>query len=317
MIARTRVLVLLAGLMTLGIATQTTAADKQRITLSAGTQGGSVYTFATALSSLVNKYSPSVELSVRSGGTSENILLLESGELKLAGASGMDYYTTKNAPPKDSAMIRTVSVMFPALQVIMVPKDSPANSVADLKGKRFAMNDRRTGAYTVNKIMLEALGFSEADFRSQYQSVSATTDAFRAGGLDGFAIIIPPGGASFVTEMANSTRGLKFIWLTQQDLSKILKQYPFFAPYTFAAKALPGVDKEANTFGYWLEVIAAKDMSDEAAYQIVKVMHERHDELVQISRATALATPRNTVTAAAFPLHPGTQKYFREIGALK
>ena len=306
-----------AGVMILAVSMLASGADKQRITVAAGTQGGSVYTFATALSSIVNKYAPGVELSVRSGGTSENILLLESGEVKLAGSSGMDYFTTRNARPQDSPSIRTVSVVFPFLQVIMVPKDSPANSLADLKGKRFAMTDRRTGAYTVNKLMIETLGFAESDFRAQYQSVSTTTDAFRAGNLEAFGIIIPPGGSPFVTEMSNSTRGLKFVWLTQPELDKIIKQYPFFAPYTFPAKSLPGIEKDSNTFGYWSELVASKDLSDDVAYQIVKTMHERHAELVQIFRSTAQATPQNTVKAATFPLHPGAQKYFREIGALK
>ena len=317
MFARRIAPALISGAMVLTISLHAPGADKQRITVAAGTQGGSVYTFATALSSIVNKYAPSLELSVRSGGTSENILLLESGELKLAGSSGMDYFTTKNARPQDSPSIRTVSVVFPFLQVIMVPKDSPANSLADLKGKRFAMTDRRTGAYTVNKLMIETVGLSESDFRAQYQSVSTTTDAFRAGSLDAFGIIIPPGGSPFVTEMANSTRGLKFIWLAPPELDKIVKQYPFFKPYMFPAKSLPGIEKDSNTFGYWSELVATKDLSDAAAYQIVKAMHEHHAELVQIFRSTAPATPQNTVNAATFPLHPGVQKYFREIGALK
>ena len=317
MFARSILPALVAGVVAAACGMQVLAADKQRLTIAAGTQGGSVYTYSTALSSLVNKYSPTVELSVRSGGTSENILLLESGEVKLAGSSGMDYYTTKQARPQESTLIRTLSVVLPFGQVIMVPKDSPANTLADLKGKRFAMNDRRTGAYTVNKLMLEAVGLTEADVRGTYQSVTVSTDAFRSGNLDAFAIIVAPGGAPYVTEMANSSRGLKFLWLSPADVAKITRQHTFFTPFTFPAKSLPGVENEAHTFGYWSELVAARDLPDEAAYQIVKVINERRDEFVQMFRSTGSATPQNTVKAASFPLHPGAQKYFREIGALK
>ena len=317
MSARTIVPALFAGLLGLLVAGGAAAADKQRLTLSGGTQGGSVYTFGTALASVVNKYSPSVELSVRSGGTTENILLLESGELKLAGASGVDYFIAKNAQPKDSASIRTVTVMFPFLQVVVVPRDSPANTVADMKGKRFGMADRRTGSYTVNKIMFDVLGIGESDMRAQYQSLNTMVDALRGGSLDGFAVVLPAGGAPFVSELANSSRGLKFLWLPPADLARLLKQYPFFTPLSFPAKSLPGVDKEAFTYGYWGELLATADLADEVTYQIVKVMHEHHAELMQIFRSTSEATPQNTLEAAAFPLHPGVQKYYRETGVLK
>ena len=67
-------------------------------------------------------------------------------------------------------------------------------------------------------------------------------------------------------------------------------------------------------------LIAHAKMPEDIAYKVVKAIfsnvHEGKFALVNIHPIAAQLTPANAVNSP-LPLHPGAQKYFREVGALK
>jgi len=58
-------------------------------------------------------------------------------------------------------------------------------------------------------------------------------------------------------------------------------------------------------------------VSEEAAYNIVKIIHENKDKLVNAHADMETFDINVACKNTGFPLHPGAEKYYKEIGVLK
>lgn len=87
------------------------------------------------------------------------------------------------------ARIRVVGVIKGDVneQTVLVPKDSPIRSIADLKGKRVGYVRATTTQYYLTRMLAE-VGLSFADIEAINLSVPDGAAAFRTGQLDAWAI---------------------------------------------------------------------------------------------------------------------------------
>lgn len=82
------------------------------------------------------------------------------------------------------------TVPRPALEAVLVPKDSPIRSVADLKGKRVAYNKGSNVNYFLVKL-LEKHGLKFSDVQSVYLAPADARAAFERGAVDAWVIWDP------------------------------------------------------------------------------------------------------------------------------
>lgn len=95
-----------------------------------------------------------------------------------AQAAGADLVYIGNEPPA------------PASEALLVPKDSPAKSVAELKGKRLAVAKGSNANYLLVKL-LEKAGLKLTDVEVVYLPPADARAAFEGGRVDGWAIWDP------------------------------------------------------------------------------------------------------------------------------
>ncbi|RMX02228.1 sulfonate ABC transporter substrate-binding protein [Corticibacter populi] len=86
----------------------------------------------------------------------------------------------------------------PRLEALIVPKDSPIRSVADLKGKRLAYNKGSNVQYFLVKL-LEKHGLQYSDVQSVFLPPADARAAFERGAVDGWLIWDPFLAAAEVT----------------------------------------------------------------------------------------------------------------------
>ena len=82
------------------------------------------------------------------------------------------------------------TVPRPALEAVLVPKDSPIRSVADLKGKRVAYNKGSNVQYFLVKL-LQKHGLQFSDVQSVYLAPADARAAFERGAVDAWVIWDP------------------------------------------------------------------------------------------------------------------------------
>jgi sulfonate transport system substrate-binding protein len=95
-----------------------------------------------------------------------------------AQAAGADLLYVAHEPPA------------PKGEAILVPKESPIRSVADLKGKRVALNKGSNVHYLLVQALAKA-GLTPADIRAVYLAPADGRAAFEAGDVDAWVIWDP------------------------------------------------------------------------------------------------------------------------------
>src|SRR6266571_5749325 len=156
--------------------------------------------------------------------------------LEAINAGSIDFGNTGEAPPifaqAAGAPLRYVAYEPPAPrgEAILVPKDSPLKSVADLKGKKVALNKGSNVHYLLVKA-LEKAGIKYSEIETVFLAPADARAAFERGAVDAWVIWDPFQAAA---EAATGAR-------TLADGTGIVSNYQFyFASKKFIA-ADPGI----------------------------------------------------------------------------
>ncbi len=117
-------------------------------------------------------------------------------QLEALNVGSIDFGDVGEAPPIFAQaagaplVYAGATVPRPRLEAILVPKDSPIRSVADLKGKRVAYNKGSNVQYFLVKL-LQKNGLSYGDVQSVFLPPADARAAFEKGAVDAWAIWDP------------------------------------------------------------------------------------------------------------------------------
>jgi sulfonate transport system substrate-binding protein len=129
--------------------------------------------------------------------------------LEAVNAGAIDIGQTGEAPPifAQAAAADFVYVAHeppaPQGEAILVPKDSPIKSVADLKGKKIALNKGSNVHYLLVKV-LEKAGVKYSDITPVFLAPADARAAFETGAVDAWAIWDPFQASAEVTLSART-----------------------------------------------------------------------------------------------------------------
>ncbi|MGH6925747.1 MAG: TAXI family TRAP transporter solute-binding subunit [Propylenella sp.] len=217
--------------------------------------------------------------------------------------------------------LRVVTMIMPLREAIFVRKDSGIMSIAELKGK--PMVDGYTAQNTILP-QLDAIyataGLTRADMQPvQVPSVVAGADAFMAGESVGF---IFAHGAGKVREADAAVGGLRALPIenTPENEAAIKEHWPVGYLVKMApSPAAPGVLEEGWFIAYPQIVFTNASVPDDVVYQLAKIIHDSKESLVATFPPFGAFNPDNNMVGDASPgeYHPGSVKYFKEVGLWK
>src|ERR1700722_7994020 len=146
-----------------------------RLTLAAGSKTGESFILSAALKTVVERHNPHLQIEVvETGGTAENLKMLEDGRAALA---------TAQADVAAGPSARIVSVLYDDTFQVLTRRDSPAQTSTDLRGKTIGL--ARSGwQYQSFLQVAQHFGLQESDFRFIGASDDAADQAFAAGQAD-------------------------------------------------------------------------------------------------------------------------------------
>jgi len=116
--------------------------------------------------------------------------------LEALSAGAIDFGTTGDAPPifaqagRDALVYVAVEPAAPAGEAILVPKGSPIQTLADLKGKKLALNKGSNVHFLLVQALAKA-GLSPKDITPVYLAPADARAAFERGNVDAWAIWDP------------------------------------------------------------------------------------------------------------------------------
>ncbi|MCX7233135.1 MAG: TAXI family TRAP transporter solute-binding subunit [Burkholderiales bacterium] len=213
--------------------------------------------------------------------------------------------------------LRMIANLYPESLHIVVKKGSGFKSVADLKGKRVALDEPGSGTLINARLVLAAYGLKESDIRPEYIKPNQAGDKMKDGSLDAFFFTGgAPAGA--IAELATSGSGIELLPIDGAQADSLRASSPFFAVDSIAADTYKGVGA-VKTLAVGAQWVTSDKADTETVYQITKSLFS---EATQKTLAAGHAkgkfiTLQNAVQGVGIPYHAGAEKYYREAGVLK
>ena len=291
------------------------AAEVQQYQIVAASMGGAIYRWCAAFSKVFNEQVKGAQFVVRTGSPPENILMVETGEVPLAGTSA-GYYKQVHPDNPDfrKSRVRTVWEMFCLYRYLVVPADSPYRTYDDLKGKKIAVGIKTAEGGDFLE-MVKALGWKDKDIKFYYIGKNEGMTAYKDGTVDawtGWSTVPSP----HLMQLASSRRGARVIPFSRSEIETIEKVNMAYSGDIIPAGSSKDIEKDIPTISYWLELIARDDFPEDVAYQIADAIDHHLKDVIAVFKGARDATAENTVKHHAFQLHPGTVKYLKEKGLM-
>lgn len=212
--------------------------------------------------------------------------------------------------------LRLIATLYPETLHIVARADAGIKTVADLKGKRVSIDEPGSGTIVDARIVLGAYGLTEKDITAEYLKPGPSGEKMRDGGLDAYFFV---GGfpAGAITEIASSVN-ITLVPVTGPEAEKILGEYSFFSKNTVPAETYKGVGA-TETISVAAQWVTSAKQPEELVYNIVKSLYsEQSQQALAAGHAKGKEIVQaNAVTSAGIPFHPGAEKFYREVGALK
>jgi TRAP transporter TAXI family solute receptor len=312
----------LAAAAALCVLTTAAPAHAQVYTIATNPQGSLFYTAAAGLAKIAND-KLNLQMRVQPlAGSSTYLPLLGRNELEFGfinvddadtGYRGADAFEGKPNPN-----LRLLGVIFPLPFSMVVPADSPAKQIADIKGLRLPADfPGQTTARKLHEGVLATAGLTYADVKPvPTQSLFAGVDAMAAGRTD--AAGTAPGIAQVQqAHLTLSSRGgVRFISISDAPdaiarMQKVMNSYPLkVAP----AKHLPGVLEPLVTMGYSAFLVTNDRVPDKLVYDFTKMIHGSRAEIIATVPQLERFDPQKMAEKHVVPYHPGAIKFYSEVG---
>ncbi len=282
----------------------------------AGT-GGAYYPIGVAMAELLSRELPMQVTAQVTGGAVENVQLLDEGALAIALTQSASAFNGLNGnAPYDGPKART-RALFGSLTrgvfQIVVRADSDIQELSDLAGKRVGLGPAGGTGIELANYVFDAAGFGIAGMRGSYTAYDEALTALGDGNLD--AVVVQtalPNPA--IRQLESSGRAVRLIGIPADIAAAVNAEHPYFGLMDVPA-AMYGMDVDTPTLYGANMVIVDADLDEEVVYQIVKTLFENVD-VIRNSHPAAAGVSVETSVDVPIPLHPGAERYFREVGAL-
>jgi TRAP transporter TAXI family solute receptor len=296
------------------------AIQKTTVTLGTATPGGGFPLYGNAFAEVMNDADSTLSILPRNTkGSTENIPLLEAGQLDIALVAGEPAYEAFAGIGRSPTRLKILTAMYSSPGMFVVRADSPYKAIRDLVGQPIAFGAKGSGLPILSRYVLDGLGLKQdEDFQSVYLDRAGDGPAMvqdgRVAALWGAGIGWPGFAA-----LAASPGGARFIAPDAEEIARIRAKHSFLKPLTVPAGSYPNQNARIDSVGSWSFVLARESLPDDVAYRLARTLHGAESALCKKLTQACETTAANTVAAApnAELIHPGVLKYFREIGVVK
>ncbi len=286
-----------------------------KLVLGTATPGGGFPLYGEAFAATVNETDPSLHIEPRNTkGSTENIPLLEAGQLDIAQVTGEPAYEAFEGIGRPKTELKIVAAMYSTAGMFIVRGDSPARSIDDLKGKPVAFGTKGSGLTILSRYVLEGLGLDQhKDFQPIFLDKAGDGPTMVT---DGRAAALWGGGVGWPGFATLAQAGGRFIPPKADEIARVRARHSFLKATTLPANSYAGQTAPIPSVGSWSYVLASPSLPDDIAYALARALDKGHAAFTKRLDQAAETTPQNTAAAApsAALIHPGVRKYLKEIG---
>jgi uncharacterized protein len=327
--------VLAAGLVALlALAAAATAQDLRFFRIGTGSTAGTYFPIGGIIASAISSppgsrdcegggscgVSGLVAVAQSTRGSVDNVRQIEDGYLESGFVqSDVAYWAYRGeelfltgGPLKS---LRAIANLYPETIHLVVRSDAGITTVPDIKGKRISVDRPGSGTRVDALLVLRAFGIDLADFEVFSLGSGAAADSLRDGEIDGFFFVAGT-PATAVLELAEGAL-IDLIPIDGPEVDALLEEVPFFARQSLPSGTYPGVDA-IDTLSVGAQWVISEQVPEETVYQITQALwHPTTRQLLDKGHPKgSQIVMEQALDGLGIPLHPGAERYYREVGLL-
>ncbi len=300
----------------------TSVSAQQYFRIGTGGTAGTYYPIGVSIAGAVSQPGEIVVTAQASNGSLGNVIGVAAGSLE-SGFSQADVATWaqtgtgifKGKPAL--AKLRLIANLYPESIHVVVRKDADLHSIAELRGKRVALDEVGSGSLISARRVLQAYGLRESDLKPEYIKPNQAADQLLAGLLDAFFFT---GGvpAKVISELATSAAGIRLLPIDGAAAEQLRSSSAFLVSERIAEGAYPGVGA-TPTLSVAAQWVTSEALGSDLIYRITKALYSEAGQ-----KALAAGHPRgrsitlsNALRGAGMPFHAGALRFYKEAGLLK
>ena len=284
-----------------------------------GGTSGVYYPLGVALSEIYGEKIEGVRAQVQATKASvENLNLLQAGRGEIGFSLGDSVQmawegNTEAGFPGKLDKLRGIAGIYPNYIQIVASQESGVKTLADLKGKSLSVGAPKSGTEINARAIFEAAGMSYDDLgKTEYLPFAESVELIKNRQLD--ATLQSAGlGVASIRDLSTSLP-INVVAVPAADVEKIGAPY---LPVVIPAGTYDGQTEDVPTAAVGNFLITHVDVPEETAYQMTKLLFENLDRLSAAHAAAKAIDPKKALDGMPVPLHPGAERYYKEIGLLK
>jgi uncharacterized protein len=295
-------------------------AQQQFINVLTGGQSGVYYPMGVALSQIYAKTIPNARATAQvTKASAENLNLLQAGRGELAMALGDSVSDAWKGDAEAGFKtkldkLRGLSGTYNNYIQIVAGADSGIKTLADLKGKRISVGAAKSGTELNARAIFKAAGLNYSDMaKVEYLAFGESVELMKNRQLD--ATLQSAGlGVASLRDLATAVK-IIVIPVPADVVAKVGD-----AAYQAAiipANTYPGQTTDVATAAIPNFLVTHAGVSEELAYQMTKSMYENLDTLYAAHNSAKAIKRENAIKGMPVPLHPGAERYYKEVGLIK
>ena len=302
------------------IAAPVLAQEKINISIATGGTGGVYYPLGGGMANVLSKFVPGMQATAEvTGGSIDNLKLIATGQpyigLIMADV-GQDAYRGEDKFKGSKVPLRTLMVLYPNRMHVVTVESTGINTIKDLKGRRVSTGSPGSATEVMAFRVIEAAGLDkDKDMTRERLGVAESGNAMKDRKIDAFFWV---GGlpTAAVTDLA-FTPGTRIKLIDHANLVPVMnKKYGnLYIEDVIPKTTYPAMASDNAQATVWNILVTHENMKDQDAYNIVKTIFDRREDLINVHKEAANFRLENQKPAASpVPFHPGAIRYFREKG---
>lgn len=289
------------------------------ITIATGGTSGVYYPIGGALSTLFEE-ELGVASSVQATGASvENVNLIDSGNAEIAlitGDTAVQAYEG-TGPFEEQGSVESVlgiAALYNNYVQIVTTEETGINTFEDLKGRKVGVGAPNSGTELNARMMFEGHGMTYDDVTPDYLSFAESVDQMKNGLVD--AAILSSGlPNSAILDLA-TTHNAKLIPISDEAFDYLLNKYAFLQKSVIPAGTY-GNEEDVPAFAITNALVASSELPEEVVYLLTKTIFENLEYIHASHNAAKDITLETALNGLSIPLHPGAERYYKEVGLIK
>lgn len=304
----------------MGLLSGAAVAQQQFINVLTGGQSGVYYPLGVALSQIYGANIANVRSTAQvTKASAENLNLLQAGrgELALALADSVSnaWNGVEEAGFKQKlSKLRGLSATYNNYIQIVASAESGIKTLADLKGKRVSVGAAKSGTELNARALFKAAGLSYSDLgKVEYLPFGESVELMKNRQLD--ATLQSAGlGVASIRDLSTSIK-IVIVPVPAEVIAKVGDAA--YQPAVIPANTYTGQTADVATCAIPNFLVTHSDVSDDLAYQMAKQLYTNLATLHAAHNAAKAIKLENATKGMPVPLHPGAQRYYREVGVIK